>query len=375
VLRAVPLGGSRPDVAQAYPEVLGAHACQFVAATGVLGLPTEFELGLQAVLQDGGRVDIATIQARRRPLRSGFQPTIQPLMITSLPRSGGTWLMRLLAEHPAIVVDRAFPYERRLARYWLQTLKVLAEPADHHHSTPPEVAARQNRWIGSNPFYPGTIRSNLPEASRWLGRDYVEQLARFCQQSIEHYYRLTASGQGQEHPALFAEKHPPDHVPGLAWELYPRAREVLLVRDFRDVVCSVLAFNAKRGFASFGRDRAESDAAFVAQLRGASQRLLAGWLERSVRLHLVRYEDLVLRPRHALRSLLTYLGLDASPHIVEGMLDRAVQDAPLEGHRTSADPAMSIGRWRRDLDADLWPVARDAFDDALEAFGYRPTPC
>ena len=37
------------------------------------------------------------------------------------------------------------------------------------------------------------------------------------------------------------------------WELYPRAREVILVRDFRDMVSSMFAFNAKRGFQGFRR--------------------------------------------------------------------------------------------------------------------------
>ena len=37
-------------------------------------------------------------------------------------------------------------------------------------------------------------------------------------------------------------------------QLYPRAREIFLVRDPRDTLASMLAFNARRGFVDFGRD-------------------------------------------------------------------------------------------------------------------------
>ena len=46
-------------------------------------------------------------------------------------------------------------------------------------------------------------------------------------------------------------------------ELYPDSREVFLVRDFRDMVSSILAFNAKRGARGFGRAAAETDAGYV----------------------------------------------------------------------------------------------------------------
>ena len=40
----------------------------------------------------------------------------------------------------------------------------------------------------------------------------------------------------------------PDHVPILLSDLYEDSREIILVRDPRDVLCSLVAFNAKRGF-------------------------------------------------------------------------------------------------------------------------------
>ena len=47
----------------------------------------------------------------------------------------------------------------------------------------------------------------------------------------------------------------PNYLPVLIRELYPRAKEIFLVRDFRDMARSIMAFDAKRGYAGFGRAR------------------------------------------------------------------------------------------------------------------------
>ena len=39
-------------------------------------------------------------------------------------------------------------------------------------------------------------------------------------------------------------------------ELYPAARELFLVRDFRDMIASMQAYNARKGFGDFGRETA-----------------------------------------------------------------------------------------------------------------------
>ncbi len=46
-------------------------------------------------------------------------------------------------------------------------------------------------------------------------------------------------------------------------EVYPRAQEVILVRDFRDMVASILAYNAKRGYTAFGREHVDNDEEYI----------------------------------------------------------------------------------------------------------------
>src|SRR5206468_3765127 len=102
-------------------------------------------------------------------------------------------------------------------------------------------------------------------------------------------------------------------VPDLVWELYPRARELILVRDFRDLVASILAMNVKVGYQGFGRRRAASDEEFIErQMADLASAFVRTWRERSDRAHLVRYEDLVTSRGPTLEGILEYLGLDAS---------------------------------------------------------------
>jgi hypothetical protein len=170
---------------------------------------------------------------------------------------------------------------------------------------------------------------------------------------------------------FFAEKHFADAYPRLMRELYPEARELFLVRDFRDMVASMVAYNARKGYGDFGRVRVETDAEWLASLGRGVIRLRDSWRERGNAETLVRYEDLVQRPETVLPPLLSALGLSANAEIVRHLIAEAAPGAPeLQGHGTAASPADSIGRWQRDLPPDLQQVAMETFGDLLEEFGY-----
>jgi Sulfotransferase family len=370
LLRRIPLGGADARAAGPAGTPRG-DGPGFRSRVGLVGLPLDFALSLDAVFADDSRAPLATVRGRRTPVRSGYEPALRPLLLTSVGRSGTTWLMRLLSAHPAIVAFRNYPYEVRTGRYWLHLLATLGQPADHADSAHPGTFDRQRGWVGANPYYPDMIeRSDAVDA--WFGRAYVDQLAAFCQRSIDETYRRVALLQGQPAPALFAEKHHPDHLPVLAWELYPGAREVFLVRDFRDVLASVTAFNDRRGYQAFRRDGFDSDEAYVrGHLLPALSRVERSWAARSARAHLVRYEDLIAQPEPTLGALFAYLGLDHAPATVAAVLRRAGEDTPdLERHRTSDDPAASIGRWRRDLSPALQATCAEVLGDGLRTLGY-----
>jgi hypothetical protein len=366
----LPVHDRRPDVAARHPGSSWARYAGFSGAVGCLRLPLDFELGLTAHMRDGAQAEIASISGSRAPLRSGYEPQLQPLMVTTLGRTGSTWLVHLLAAHPSIVAYRPFSFEPRAATYWVDVLTSLSEPASYTQQVDGEVAYPAPWWLGSGTRM--TSESMPDEAlSRWLGSDNLEQIAAFVQQRLDAVY-LNVAALSAERPSFFAEKClPENNVPQLLRELYPDAAEVFLVRDFRDMVCSIRSFNEKRGSENFGAAGANGDEAYVRVLAPAVARLLDGWRERRGRAHLVRYEDLIGDPHSAVADMLAFAGLNDTPALVDSMLAQADQEIPgMANHRTAASSQASVGRWREELPDEVAQLCEQAFGPALEEFGY-----
>ena len=369
-----------PEVAVRHPSISGAAACGFSLLVDTLALPRQFDFRLRATLADDTRVKIASIGGERATLVSGYTPRLQPLLLTSLARVGTTLLMRMLAAHPAVVTYARPPYEARGAKYWLHVLKTLGAPTlfSKRVGSPTEFHL-ETLAAGGNPFFTAEFAA-WPEVEAWMGRGYVRDLAAFCQRSIDGWYLATAQAQGQriEGVAYFAEKHFADGYSRLMRELYPDAREVFLVRDFRDMVASMLAYNERKGYGDFGRVRYATDAEWLAGLGRGAVVLRDAWRERGSDATLVRYEDLVQRPGDVLPPLLDAIGLAADPEIVDNLIGTSRPDRPeLRGHGTAASPDASIGRWQRDLPPELQAVVQETFGELLAEFGYfadTPSP-
>lgn len=381
VLRTTPVRGPRQDVATAV-GVDPATDCVFHILAGLLGLGPNPRLELEVVLADGTRVAVGWIALARRPFRSGFAPKLRPLIVNCPGRSGSTFLMKLLAAHPEVVVFRRFPYESATARYWMHMLSVLAEPANLVESTQTDTFSNDRWSIGSNPFHDDRVYEQW-QLVDWFAGDHVEELAAFCQRTVDEWYTTLARTQVQPGAVYFAEKHMwPDHLPRLMHELYPDAREVFLVRDFRDMALSILSFDRKRGFAGFRRPDGITDIEYVhGVLRELTLGLTAAWRERGEQAHLLRYEDLAADPGGSLTAFFAYLGIDASAATVESVVAHGsarLLDLPgssfapsdLEGHRTTPDLASSVGRFKNEADREFLAAAEVAFAEALDEFGY-----
>jgi hypothetical protein len=363
-----------PEVAARHPELPWAAECGFTLLVNTLILRPNFEFRLRATFADGSREKVALISGQRRSLETGYTPRLQPLLVNSFGRTGTTLLMRMLAAHPGVVVYDRPPYEDRGGKYWLHVLKTLAAPTDATKRVgAPMEFHLEPLAAGGNPFYSAAFAA-WPDVEAWSGSTYVTELAAFCQRSIDGWYLATAAAQGEDDRELvyFAEKHFPDAYPRLMRELYPQARELFLVRDFRDMIASMQAYNARKGFADFGRETAQSDEEWLHYLHQSFLVLRAAWRDRGEPGSLIRYEDLVRDPAAALPPLLSVLGLDATPETVNRLIAAAAPDAPeLRGHGTAGSPEASIGRWRTDLPPELLAAVEETFGDLLREFGYE----
>jgi hypothetical protein len=214
----------------------------------------------------------------------------------------------------------------------------------------------------------------VPEVEAWFGREYVEQLAAFGQASAEQLYGRIATAQGAEHVRFYSEKHEPGPIARLLAEVDGGSRELLVVRDLRDMACSMLAFGRKRvGLPEHDGDGDEDATAdFIVSLAPAVARLVAYVRERGEAAHVVRYEDLVTAPADTLAWMLSHIGVSAEAEVVEAAVDAATASTPeLSAHRTSPDSAASIGRHADELSPALLQAADEAFGPALDLFGYE----
>lgn len=371
-IRLLPVDIERPDVAEAHPDLPHARSSGFFGTLSTLALPPRFELELEVAFANDTCVPLAVVHGERAPLVGPFEPALRPLVLTALGRTGSTAVVRMLAAHPEVVAYRPFEFEPRVATYWMGVFRALSDPASYRRQLAPTGTVDGDWWLGRDPPLPRPARDSALEP--WLDAAAVAELAGLAQQRIDGLYGRVAAAQSRPHASWFVEKYRADEVAELVLELYPAAREVILVRDFRDMVASMLSYNEKRGRAGFRRAEAASDSDYVLTRVGPQVAALAdAWRRRAERAHLLRYEDLVLQPEATVRALLAHLGLDASDATVAPMVASLTsRDSGSEGHRTVADPAESIGRWRRDLPEDVVAACATGLGPALEAFGYEP---
>ena len=371
VLLDVPLTHARPDIASKFAGVDGAEAAGFGVCVGALGLRSRFEILVRARLRSGVRPALGTIHGEREDLHSDYDPSVQPLMINTIGRSGSTWLSWLLSCHPQIVAFKPFAHETRVATYWMTVLQELSHPQSYLTQIDPPGLAASRWWLGDAGVNRGAFRdATLRE---WLGQDSVRALAAIAQSRIDAFYR--ANTEVSDNQPYFVEKCSPwQIVPDLLSELYPRAKELILVRDFRDMFCSIRAFKQRRTNPGFGRDRAENDAQYIERfVRGFAKSLQRRSRSRGSSVKIVRYEDLVLDPVATLTALLAYLDVDSSDAVVEETLRRAENPTGAKQHQTAKNPAASIGRWHDDLSDDLKATCDEALGPVLAEFGYEPS--
>jgi Sulfotransferase family len=158
-----------------------------------------------------------------------------------------------------------------------------------------------------------------------------------------------------------------------ALDAYPRARVVHMVRDGRDVVCSLLAkgwLSGARpgaddvGIAYGGYARFWVEPERVEEFAATSNARRAAWAWRryvtaarsapSGSTVEVRYEELAAGPRGVAEPLAEHLGAD--PELLAG----ALADMHAE----------SVGRWRRDLDAEQLADVEAEAGELLRELGY-----
>ncbi len=367
----LPVTVRRPDVAERHPDRPWAETSGFEGGISALKLEPGFSLHLSVVLGDETTISVGRIRGEwRAPIVEGHS-RLQPLIVTTLGRTGSTWFTGLLAQHPEIFVFGPYRYEPRAAWYWMDVLGSLSESQSYQQLIAPE-AYGPSWWVGSARRLPLNPMVEDPDVRRWLDTGYAERLRRMCRTQIDEFYDHAAPVMRHPRAHYFVEKVPPaSTAQAMLGAIYPRMKEIFLVRDFRDMACSALAFAKKTGFPGFGREFADSDEEFVTgPLLESALAMVQTWRDRSHRAHLVRYEDLVNDPQPTLRALLRYLEVDATDELIDRMVTEGVDIEAQEDHQTARSVADSVGRWRRDLSKSVNRAFDESYEPVLAEFGY-----
>lgn len=285
--------------------------------------------------------------------------TITPILVTAPGRSGTTLMMSRLSLSPQICVAETPPYEVRLISYWATVVKTLSAEADYEHSTHPDKLEGDGFMIGSNPFshseYRGVFLRRELE-NEYFGRYVTQRLSDTARALIREYYHRIKVDRQKASAIFFAEKNNNLHRPTreFARAVFPNLKEIVIVRDPRDLFCSQLSYFRN------DPDRLLDDMA------GAAGELIRIKKEEAAHLTVVKYEDMILDTKHVLQDLSCYLGVGPFPPPEETR-----EQSVFSVHATSKTPEASVGRWRSDLSSELKSACASIFEQFISEFGYK----
>jgi hypothetical protein len=353
---------SRLDVSERMKEVIKPELHS--AITGSYGFAFSFDPPLSVFREQNVEVRFAATDEllgnglKQLGVPKSGNTKISPLLVTAAGRSGSTLLMQRLARHPGIVIADRYPFEIKLISYYSRAYQVLISGEDRKRSSNPGTIVDDPYFIGFNPYNrPGyfAIAKDRRIMADFFERKVPQTLADAFGQLLLGYYGVLAADQGKAGARFFAEKASPNETVRQGARLFSRgARELLLIRDPRDIICSANAF--------WKVSRELGPVELAEELR----RLQAAYDDNSDDTMLVRYEDLVTRSAEIIAAIHHFLGLPASSDLTNVPEDEAL----FSRHATSATPADSIGRWKTDMSRNEISICEREFGGFLARFGY-----
>lgn len=342
----------------------------FAGLLPLVGLPRaldiELHLSIDLVSGDSISSHIGDLVGSRRWVTCAYEPELLPLLVVSFGRSGSTLMMSKLSQFSDVIVPDMYPYEVREAAYFSRAFALLSSPANHGWGcTPEDVASPGSLFqLGPDPhFHHRSWREIYDDGlRRELATERPRHAKEFALRMTDRFYGHVSKSAGKK-PRFFAEKANAGALPDLFDEIYTgQARCLFLIRDFRDMLCSIRAFNRKRG----RRDWGEGDDidVWMRQIRTGIGQLKESHHRRPLSLT-VKYEDLVSDPKGTILDVGSWLGASAP----------ADQEIPrelsaMEATHATTTSGGSVGRWKADLDEETAEKANIHLGEYLDYFGY-----
>jgi sulfotransferase family protein len=320
------------------------------------------------------------------------------------PRSGSTWLLRMLC--PALLPDsQRFKRgsHRELGFSWgpnwnglARTLQVDEFRIGPHLAPPSPAPARtgQNSEPAAKLPGGGTLPQTLPRANDYFSsyafsaayadvwRPEFRRMTLVRLHAVIDRAREAGLNLPADDPLLVIKEVNGTHAADLLMSLFPRSRMIFLVRDGRDVLDSLVDANKPGGWLTKGgRGRALETAdqrlVFVRQRAMQWRSYMTACLQAyeghdSELRFKVRYEDLLATTEVHLTELYRWLGLPSEADRVAAIAEEhAFSNAP-EGARGPGKPWRSAtpGGWREGLTPTEQDTANEIMGPMLAELGY-----
>lgn len=267
----------------------------------------------------------------------------RPTVIVGVPRSGTTWLLDMLSEHPQV---------HGVFESWMFTSDKGFGGLFTQPQWSPRFAARQVATIG-----------RIAGIAQMTSFDEVLEDLRV----LVHGWLLRAAPASTTHVVM--KELGMEDIPRIA-AVFPEARFIHLVRDGRDVVASQRA--AARSWApEIARDRPVGAVSLIRRWRADVMRtesLLRSFAQRTLT---VQYEHLLRAPQGSLSRIFDFCELPHSSPLLDTVV--AATDfakLPVVGDGSFRRRGQS-GSWRSELPPRVAKVCTAVAADVLKRYGYE----
>jgi hypothetical protein len=259
-----------------------------------------------------------------------IQAALAPQIVSEAPmiivggsgRSGTTLLRTILNRHPAVYCgDESTVFLQRI-------------------SAPAEIARRYDFDAGS---VAGMLRTSRSQV------EFIDAFRRTC---------LQRSGK-----SVWAEKTPDNVLRfGYIRRHFPNALLVHVIRDGRDVVCSL----RRQTWLKVPAGERQTPRAVEVAIDYWSRRVRAGLRFRNDPKYIeLKYEDLIRDPEAALRPVFAAAGLEWTPAVLQVAIDRDPSKPEQNAINTAA-----LEQWRRQLSAEDKDLIEMKAGPLLRLLGY-----
>lgn len=374
IVSSAPVSVVRPDVLASFPHVAPDTPSGFLVALPSLTLNPRLGLDIDIVELRASEsitvpVGILTLPENKKRV-SAYRESHRPLLVVSLGRSGSTLLMSELAKHRHIYAGSNYPFEERLPVYLWHAAKIMTSPWRADASSQDEIEVRMNDEIGINPFRSFDWESSAESYSMnvWLRHDHVRDCIDFSKRQVDDYVVRANPSIKYMSNTFVAQKMLPSDARNFVHNIYHDSKEVILVRDFRDMWLSARSFNKKRKKTGFSRQEGDQEELWMRRLQAGSRQIRMVSESAGKNAIVIKYEDLIIERQKTLDKISLFLGL---PNFKDAMsFIGNEKDKPTEQHITSSASLKGEPRWRSEMTNIEKQLSWDIFGDDLTYFGY-----